>query len=72
MMLKLGQLVNIFTHLTLANYEYLPIKFVLQTYVTIKMQSFVICSTLKVQLCTVCSAPYGLPEEFRHLSAHCS
>ena len=31
---KLGALVNIFTYLTLANNEYLPIKLMLQTYVT--------------------------------------
>ena len=31
---KLGPSVNIFTYLTLANNEYLPIKLMLQTYVT--------------------------------------
>ena len=58
---KSGQLANIFTHFTLANYQYLPIKCEHLTYVTM-CSIFLIYRAHKGPLCAVYSAPYGQSE----------
>ena len=50
--IKLDQLVKSFNHLTLANYEYLPIKFEHLTYVTV-CSIFLIDRAHKGPLCAV-------------------